>query len=132
MPAGRQYVLCYGHDQILLETRKRILERAGYAVLSTSDQSTVEKELIGGNVSILVLCHTVTDINIATISSVLGQIKPPPAILCVTAGDDKHPFDNRQIKNVQGYDVQNGPAGFLAAVGKLRDSLGVAASVSSF
>jgi hypothetical protein len=37
MPFDRKYVLCYGKYPLLLETRQRLLESAGYAAISTSD-----------------------------------------------------------------------------------------------
>lgn len=53
-------LLCYGHDELLLYTRKKILEPEFFVEVCT-DIPSLEQALLRGAVEIAVLCHSVTD-----------------------------------------------------------------------
>lgn len=114
MAIDNQYVLCFGKDELLLETRRHLLEQSGHAVLCTSDESRVENYLLSGNVSLLVLCHTLTQADVDKISRFHSESHSTASILCLTRGQWKPALDC-----LQSYDAQNGPAAFIAVVNKL-------------
>jgi len=109
-----QYVLCYGRDPILLETRRQLLEHAGYDARSATDELTVEQHLRTGEVSILVICHTASRNQVEQIAKFHSQIQSSAAILFLSRGTWKPPLNPSQI-----HDAHSGPAAFLATVGKL-------------
>jgi DNA-binding response OmpR family regulator len=51
-------ILIVGRDQILLETRKQILEKAGYSVATAGSTMETEDILQNQPVNLLMLCHT--------------------------------------------------------------------------
>ncbi len=53
-------LLCYGHDDMLLFTRKKILERE-FSVDICTRLSDLDAALAGGPVDIAVVCHSVPD-----------------------------------------------------------------------
>jgi len=53
-------ILVYGSDQLLLNTRTMVLEKAGYAVLTAIEASDVERIILSQKISLLVLCHTLS------------------------------------------------------------------------
>ncbi len=52
-------VLCYGHDEILLHSRRRILEIAGCPVVAASNELAFEAEVCFGCPGVIVMCQTV-------------------------------------------------------------------------
>jgi hypothetical protein len=52
-------VLIYGHDSILLRTRKLLLERAGFDVCLSDTLDEVHEIFAAWPVDLLILCHTV-------------------------------------------------------------------------
>jgi len=53
-------ILLYGHDPVLLMTRRLILERSGFEVWSALDLKEVEIITGSQNIDILITCHTVS------------------------------------------------------------------------
>ena len=53
-----KYVLCYGHDVVLLKSRKRILELARCPSVVTSNEQTFLESLCSGCPAVTVLCQT--------------------------------------------------------------------------
>jgi len=51
-------IFIVGRDQILLETRKQILEKAGYSVATACSTMEMEEILQDHPVDLLMLCHT--------------------------------------------------------------------------
>lgn len=57
---SRPRLLCYGHDDLLLYTRKKILERE-FSVEICTHVSGLGEVLARGRVDIAVVCHSVPD-----------------------------------------------------------------------
>jgi DNA-binding response OmpR family regulator len=53
-------VLLHGHDAVLLDTRRMVLEVQGFEVLSSMQESTVLKALVSRRIDLLILCHTLS------------------------------------------------------------------------
>jgi hypothetical protein len=60
MESGRIRLVCYGHDDMLLFTRQRILARE-YAVQTCSSLARLGEVLVQGPVQLVVLCQSVPD-----------------------------------------------------------------------
>ena len=56
----RPTVLIYGHDPDLLETRRWVLEKTGYNVVTAADLADVSRLEPFKPVDLFVLCHTLT------------------------------------------------------------------------
>ena len=52
-------VLCYGHDEILLHSRRRILEISGCPVVAASTELEFQAEVCFGSPGVIVICQTV-------------------------------------------------------------------------
>ena len=58
MPSSRPRVLCYGHDEMLLYTRERILDRE-FLVERCNTLTGLEQVLSRGPLDLILLCHSV-------------------------------------------------------------------------
>ncbi len=58
---GPGAVLIYGHDSLLLQTRRRILEQAGYTVWTTGSLDQVEILLAREAIGVFIVCQTISD-----------------------------------------------------------------------
>jgi hypothetical protein len=79
-------ILVYGSDLTLLETRKMVLERAGYETLMASTGVDAEKIMLRRTVSVLVLCHTLSTEKCEAIVEFAEHQRPSVSILTLTAG----------------------------------------------
>ncbi len=111
MPFHHPYIVCFGRDQMLLNTRCHLLEQAGYVALSTSSELTVAKCLLNGSVTVLILCHTLSSWDVEVICRFHREMHSNASILSLSLGEWKPSLDHGQS-----YDAQKGPAAFLAAV----------------
>jgi hypothetical protein len=73
-------LLCYGHDDLLLFTRCKILER-DFFVESCSQISALEPILARGPIDIAVLCHSVPDAECQEVTHLLRQHSPAVKVL---------------------------------------------------
>jgi len=53
-------ILIYGHDPTLLDTRRWVLEAAGYKVVTVSKMTVATEAMASGGIALCVLCHTLT------------------------------------------------------------------------
>jgi hypothetical protein len=53
-------ILIYGHDAVLLDTRRLILAMRGYEMHTTGDGLGMESALLQNHFRLLILCHTLT------------------------------------------------------------------------
>jgi DNA-binding NtrC family response regulator len=53
-------ILIYGHDTVLLDTRRQILALWGYEVRTTRNKCGVEHALVQNDFRLLILCYTLT------------------------------------------------------------------------
>ena len=112
MSNARQCIVCFGQERMLLHTRLKILLQARYEALGTRDLSMVEKWLLDGKVSILVLCHTTRDEDAEAISRFLLKSQITVPMVRFSAGWWKPAPGSGGVV----CDSQKGPAAFLAAV----------------
>jgi hypothetical protein len=111
MSSDRQYVLCFGKDAVLSDTRRQLLHAAGYAVVSSSEESTVKMGLERGDASLLVLCHTLEDKEMKRVIEFHRELGSSTYLLCLNAGKSHIALDCGETCN-----THQGPAAFLAAV----------------
>lgn len=78
-------IVVYGHDQSLLDTRTWVLERAGYTVSTASRFSELEQVTQNPSVSLVVMCHTLTQQECEETWTTLDQHRPEIKRLMITA-----------------------------------------------
>lgn len=80
--AQRFEILCYGHDQTLLDTRRMILELS-YRVETATSLAEVAR--FGGilKVDLVVLCHTVPEEEARRVIQISGALWPRSGILSI-------------------------------------------------
>jgi DNA-binding response OmpR family regulator len=67
-------VLIYGKDPVLLETRQRILDKAGFRSIAVADFDKIIPFVMQEDVTLLVLCSSLSDIESGAILSVVDQL----------------------------------------------------------
>lgn len=73
-PSG--VVLIYGHDPLILQTRRRILERAGHTVWTAEVLDEVESIITTNEVAVLIVCQTLSDEEGEAAITLAHQIRP--------------------------------------------------------
>lgn len=68
-------LLMCGVQPILLETRARLLERAGYSVQLANGARELEKRLLESRYLMLLICHSVQGKELATVKTAAAQAK---------------------------------------------------------
>ena len=53
-------ILIYGHDRTLLDTRRWVLEKAGFQVFTVGKMENAAKIVADERIDLLLLCHTLT------------------------------------------------------------------------
>ena len=108
-------ILVYGTDAVLLDTRRWVLEKAGYRVLTA--QTLLEAERIAAvePISIFLLCHSLPTEDCQKAVAAANTIRPEMKLLLMTANTP--PCS-------QGHDEQvlsafDGPQALIAAVQEL-------------
>jgi hypothetical protein len=108
-------ILIYGHDIVLLDTRRKILALEGYEVRTTRNKCGVETALVQKDFRLLILCHTLT---LSELSQSLAfararnrQIKSLQLIA----------YDGRPAMGLAGnlFAISEGPARFVRCVDQL-------------
>jgi DNA-binding NtrC family response regulator len=79
-------ILVYGRDEVLLGTRTMILENAGFRVQSAINYADAEAMIMSGNVSLVVLCHSLTPEDCEAIFKLVSGRNPSVSTLVLTAG----------------------------------------------
>ncbi|ADW68513.1 hypothetical protein [Granulicella tundricola] len=91
----RKWILVFGIDAMLLDTRTRLLESAGFQVARSASLEEVECQLNQRVISLLLLCHTLSSsdceraimtahsINPKTVTLVLAAVTSP----CIEKSD---------------------------------------------
>lgn len=77
---SRPRLICYGHDDLLLYTRKKILERE-FFVETCAHVSELGEILARGPVDIAVLCHSVPDAECEEVMHRVRQHSPSVKVL---------------------------------------------------
>lgn len=78
-------LLCYGHDEMLLFTRKKILERE-FSIETCSHVSGLKEVLERGPIDIAVLCHSVPDAECKEAVHCIRQHSPGVKVLVLYEG----------------------------------------------
>jgi hypothetical protein len=111
-------LLLYGRDGGLLETRKWVLTRARYCVWTAHDLSQVACLISQDQVSVLVLCHTLSTEECGRAIAVASSKLPNLKSLTLTTGKS----GDRDCISTQQLHAMDGPAELISAVAKLVDS----------
>jgi hypothetical protein len=86
MESRRPRLLCYGHDDMLLFTRKRILDKE-FAVEICDGLTRLGEILPQGPVHLVVLCHSVPDSECDEVIDLSRAAWPEVKILVLQDGD---------------------------------------------
>jgi hypothetical protein len=108
-------ILIYGHDSVLLRTRKLVLERAGFEVCASDALEEVQGIFAAWPVDLLILCHTVGLLERSRVLDMIGVPHKKPAILLLVA-DCQSPAI---AENVGVFSTLDGPYDFLCTVCRL-------------
>ncbi|MGF7179035.1 DNA-binding NtrC family response regulator [Tunturiibacter psychrotolerans] len=107
-------VLVFGRDARLLETRRWLLEAAGYRVRTTAEYPEAIRILDAANIRLLILCHTLST---EECGRVLTSVHRSQALktLALTAGM----CGCHDRMGTEVLDAMEGPAKFVSTVDKL-------------
>jgi hypothetical protein len=109
----------YGRDEFLLASRAMILERAGYRVYRALTRDAFSLTLRGTPISILILCHTLSEA--ACLEALDEAAKMRPGIKSLVLTDRHHEFGEREVTAViRGFPE---PSLLLSETAKLSDKL---------
>jgi DNA-binding response OmpR family regulator len=91
-------VLIYGRDEFLLVSRAMLLERAGYCVHRALNDDAFRGMLRNTSVSILILCHTLTEADCLAALDAAAKMRHGIKSLVLTHRD--HQFGEHQVSAV--------------------------------
>ncbi len=116
-PSGT--VLIYGHDPLLLRTRLRILEQAGYTVWTADVLGEVGSIITTNEVGLLIVCQTLSDEEGEAAITLAHHIRPEMKTLVMSL------TRQRLLKTAQEipFNVSTGPRNLLDTVQKLMGKL---------
>ncbi len=108
-------VLIYGHDPLLLQTRRRILEQAGYTAWAAEVLDEVDSIITTNAVGLLIVCQTLSDEEGEAAITLAHQIRPEMKMLVMSL------TRQRLLKTAQEtpFNVSTGPRNLLDTVQKL-------------
>ena len=112
-------ILVYGRDPRLLETRRWVLEKAGYRVFIAQTLTGAEDIATTEPISLLVLCHSLTVVDCQNALAAFDKVKPDMKRLLITANTPlcAHGPQDRVLS------AFDGPTGLLAAVSEMAPQL---------
>jgi hypothetical protein len=120
MEAARHRQVCYGHDDMLLYTRKCILERE-FSVEICCGIARLGGILAEGPVHVVVLCHSVPDWECEEVIELSRAVCPGVKILTLQEGD-------RGECSLHSDRTMEGLEGPPALLGKVHSMLGMASA----
>ena len=109
------HILIYGRESSLLDTRRWVLERAGFNVHTTTKSADAEEILTAQNPQLLILCHTVEGGDASDLLAIAKAIGPKIKTLVLTANLRLRPV----IKDEHILSVFEGPRAMIATVDEL-------------
>ena len=112
-------ILIYGRDPNLLETRRWVLENAGYRVFIAHSLMEAEHISTTESINLLVLCHSLTVVDCQDALAAVDKIEPDMRRLLITANTPLCPHGH-QDRVLSAFD---GSRGLLAAVHELAPQL---------
>ncbi len=103
MASALPRLLCYGHDDMLLFTRKKILERE-FVVEMCAQISGLDVILAKGRIDIAVLCHSVPDAECQEVMHRLREHSPGVKVLVLyeTLPDLCSTHSDEAMENLEG------------------------------
>jgi DNA-binding NtrC family response regulator len=105
------FILVYGRDPNVLETRRMVLETTGARVLATTRWEEAQQVIENATVSLLVLCYTLSSEDRLLILQFAQRVSPEINALVLRADGQSPPdFDKDTL------DVFAGPRAFKAKV----------------
>jgi DNA-binding NtrC family response regulator len=78
-------ILIYGRDPSLLDTRRWVLERAGYRVLTAQNLAETEHSVATEPISLFLLCHSLSPQDCEVAFARADKIQPEMKRLLITA-----------------------------------------------
>jgi hypothetical protein len=106
------FLLFYTGDQCLLDTRRRLLQEAGYPVWTASQIPDVFAIITEERSDVLILCHTLSQGEF-TWAIAFADVQSPP-VKCIVLNRKKSGYRGELPQNV--LDARDQPADLLAAV----------------
>ena len=84
----RVVVLAVGYDPLLLETRSRVLQSAGYTVTSVRSLKQAVSQLLEGDFDLVVLCHSIPEGDRQRFASLIRRhtLRTPVVFVSATPG----------------------------------------------
>jgi CheY-like chemotaxis protein len=77
-------ILVLGYDERLLETRRMVLERAGFQVLTAHQMEQAKEVTVTSDVDLLLLCHTLSDRDVRNVASYVREERLSTKLLLIT------------------------------------------------
>ena len=106
------YILVYGRDMALLDTRRLVLESAGFTTKTAGTQSGLAQELAVGQVVLCILCHTLSPEERRSMLEIIHYARPESKVLVLQA--NKNGYDLTSTDPV--VSIFDGPAKLVATV----------------
>ena len=110
-------ILTCGRDASLLDTRRMLLESAGYRVLVATNPTSIVQILLNEPIELMVLCHTFSAQECLAILAAMHSSHPEASILSLQA--NKAPCGSGD--GVQAINIFEGPKKLLARIQELID-----------
>ena len=76
----------FGGDALLLETRKWVLEKAGFAVATTATLAGLREAIVEKHLEVLILCYTLSTVKCESALSFATSQAPDTQVLALDAG----------------------------------------------
>jgi DNA-binding NtrC family response regulator len=114
-------ILIYGRDAALLETRRLLLESAGFTVATALELAAITQLLSGPAFDLSLLCHTLSHDERETLMSVAQRVRPEMKFIVMSAPGVAQGDSGRHSV----VDVFDGPE---KLVNKVKSMVGVASS----
>jgi hypothetical protein len=111
-PMTQPVILIFGRDSTLLETRGWLLERTGALILSATSLLETEGIAAQYNISVLVICHSVSQDDCEHLLTAMNRIQPKVKKLLMTANTSLGPLGQEE----QTLSAFAGPAALLDRV----------------
>ena len=112
-------ILVYGRDPSLLDTRRWVLEKAGYRVLSAQTLAEAERIASTEPISLLVLCHSLTTQDCQDALAAANMLQPEMRRLLISANTPVCSHEHKDFV-LRAFD---GPSALIAAVQELSPQL---------
>jgi DNA-binding NtrC family response regulator len=108
-------ILVYGHDPTLLETRRLILEKAGFTVYNTTEFDEFRLLACTHEFDLIILGSSVPSDEVDRILPVIHQCIPFTRVLVITNGDPVPPLS----RNDEAFRALEGPKSLISKVNEM-------------